>query len=88
LRRRKTTYRRAFDAHGGRFTRTVLEHYAALGDIDPAVITPVVSDIGEGLVIKHQIDTGELPTEDYRAAIVDQAILPALGLSHLAKGAT
>jgi AcrR family transcriptional regulator len=81
-------YRRVFDAHGGRFTRTVLEHYAALGDIDPAVITPVVSDIGEGLVIKHQIDTGELPTEDYRAAIVDQAILPALGLSHLAKGAT
>ena len=66
---------------------TVLEHYADRGDIDPAVITPVVSDIGEALVIKHQIDTGELPTEDYREAIVDQAILPALGLSHLSKGA-
>ena len=38
-------------------------------------------------MIKHQIDTGELLTEDYREAIVDQAILPALGLSHLSKGA-
>ena len=45
-----------------------------------------MSDIGEALVIKHQIDTGALPTDDYRAAIVDQAILPAVGLSHLAKG--
>jgi AcrR family transcriptional regulator len=79
-------YRRVFDAHGGRFTRIVLEHYAARGEIDPRVITPVVADIGEALLIKHQLDTGELPSEDYRAAIVDQAILPALGLTHLSKG--
>jgi AcrR family transcriptional regulator len=79
-------YRRVFDAHGGRFTRIVLEHYAAHGEINPRLITPVVADIGEALVIKHQLDTGELPTEDYRAAIVDQAILPALGLTHLSKG--
>lgn len=72
-------YRRVFDAHGGRFTRTVLEHYATLGEIDSRLITPVVSDIGEALVIKHQIDTGELPDKRYNAAIVDQAILPALG---------
>ena len=79
-------YRRVFDAHGGRFTRTVLEHYADSGDIDRRLVTEVVSDIGEALVIKHQIDTGALPTDDYRAAIVDQAILPAVGQPHLAKG--
>lgn len=78
-------YRRVFDANGGRFTRTVLEHYANSGEIDRHLVTDVVSDIGEALVIKHQIDTGALPTADYRAAIVDQAILPAVGLSHLAK---
>jgi AcrR family transcriptional regulator len=79
-------YRRVFDAHGSRFTHTVLEHYADSGEIDRRLVTDVVSDIGEALVIKHQIDTGALPSDDYRAAIVDQAIVPALRMSHLAKG--
>lgn len=74
-------YDRVFDAHGGRFTQTVLEHYAARGEIDARLVTPVVCDIGEALVIKHQIDTGELPDAAVRAAIVDQAILPALGFT-------
>jgi AcrR family transcriptional regulator len=74
-------YRRVFDAHGGRFTQTVLEHYAARGEIDARLITPVVCDIGEALVIKHQIDTGEIPDATVRAAIVDQAILPAVGVT-------
>jgi hypothetical protein len=72
-------YSRVFDTHGGRFTRTVLEHYAARGELDGRLITSVVADIGEALVIKHQIDTGELPDERIREAIVDQAILPAVG---------
>lgn len=72
-------YRRVFDAQGGRFTQTVLEHYAARGEIDSRRVTPIVCDIGEALVIKHQIDTGELPDRHTREAIVDQAILPALG---------
>ncbi|KUH81206.1 transcriptional regulator [Mycobacterium sp. IS-1556] len=71
-------YSRVFDPHGGRFTRTVLEHYAALGEIDARLVTPVVCDIGEALVIKHQIDTGDMPDDTSLAAIVDQAILPAL----------
>lgn len=73
-------YAQVFDAHGSRFTRTVIEHYAERGDIDPRLITPVVVDIGEALVIKHQIDTGNLPDAQTLAAIVDQAILPALGI--------
>ncbi|MFI5715041.1 TetR/AcrR family transcriptional regulator [Nocardia sp. NPDC051750] len=72
-------YTRVFDSHGRRFTRTVIEHYAERGDIDPRLVTPVVVDIGEALVIKHQLDTGQLPDAETRAAIVDQAILPALG---------
>lgn len=71
-------YTRVFDPHGGRFTRAVMEHYAELGEIDARLVTPVVCDIGEALVIKHQIDTGELPDHTVLAAIVDQAILPAL----------
>ncbi|MGP4056216.1 TetR/AcrR family transcriptional regulator [Mycobacterium sp. 4D054] len=74
-------YSRVFHSHGGRFTRVVLEHYAALGEIDGRLVTPVVCDIGEALVIKHQIDTGDLPDDAVRAAIVDQAILPAVGFS-------
>jgi AcrR family transcriptional regulator len=72
-------YRRVFDHHGRRFTQTVLEHYAALGAIPDFRITPVVCDIGEALVIKHHIDSGELPDAAVLAAIVDQAILPAVG---------
>ena len=69
-----------FDRSGRRFTATVLHHYARLGHLDPALITPVVEDIGEALVLKHGIDTGEEPTEAELGAIVDQAILPAVGV--------
>lgn len=72
-------YTRVFDMHGTRFTGTVIDHYAARGVIDPRLVTPVVVDIGEALVLKHQLDVGETPDIDTLAAIVDQAILPALG---------
>ncbi|MDV3124783.1 TetR/AcrR family transcriptional regulator [Mycobacterium sp. 21AC1] len=72
-------YRTVFEPNGQRFTQTVIEHYAARGEIDATYLTPIVCDIGEALVIKHQIDTGEVPDQRIRAAIVDQAILPALG---------
>jgi AcrR family transcriptional regulator len=69
-----------FDSAGRRFTATVLHHYARVGHIDPALVTPVVEGIGEALVIKHGIDTGEEPTTQRLAEIVDQAILPAVGV--------
>ncbi|SFS90486.1 TetR/AcrR family transcriptional regulator [Saccharopolyspora flava] len=72
-------YTRVFDTHGNRFTSTVIHHYAARGAIDPRLVTPVVVDIGEALVLKHQLDTGRTPDADALIAIVDQAILPALG---------
>lgn len=81
-------YREVFDTHGSRFTQTVIEHYAARGEIDPRRVTPVVCDIGEALVIKHQIDTGDLPGDITLAAIVDQAILPALGFPTMFEGDT
>ncbi|GAA2166171.1 MULTISPECIES: hypothetical protein [Glycomyces] len=56
-----------------------MRHYADHGRIDPARLTPVVLDIGEALVTKHLLDTGESPSDDYLHAIVDQAILPAIG---------
>ncbi|PSK96311.1 TetR family transcriptional regulator [Murinocardiopsis flavida] len=71
---------RVFDARGGRFTKTVLRHYADHGVVDPARLTPVVVDIGEALVLKHSVDATALPGEEELAAIVDEAILPALGL--------
>jgi hypothetical protein len=40
----------------------------------------VVEDIGEALVLKLQIDTGEEPSAERLAEIVDQAILPAVGI--------
>ncbi|GAA1753533.1 TetR/AcrR family transcriptional regulator [Streptomonospora arabica] len=72
-------YAEVFDARGSRFTRTVLRHYADNGQIDPARLTPVVVDIGEALMLKYGIDSMEVPGDDYIAAIVDQAILPAVG---------
>ncbi|ANY07667.1 TetR/AcrR family transcriptional regulator [Pseudonocardia sp. HH130630-07] len=69
-----------FDASGRRFTATVLHHYARLGHLDPARVTPVVEDIGEALVLKHGIDTGQEPDRERLAEIVDQAILPAAGV--------
>ncbi|MQM25708.1 TetR/AcrR family transcriptional regulator [Glycomyces albidus] len=73
-------WERVFDRHGGTFTQTVLRHYADRGALDPARLTPVVLDIGEAMVTKRIMDTGEAPDDDYLAAIVDQAILPAAGL--------
>jgi AcrR family transcriptional regulator len=69
-----------FDRAGRRFTATVLHHYAQRGHLDPALVTPVVEDIGEALVLKHALDTGEEPTTERLAEIVDQAILPAVGI--------
>lgn len=76
----RALYERVFDARGGRFTLTVLRHYAAHGRIDPARITPVVADIGEALVFKHALDADAEPDAAQLAAIVDQAILPAVGV--------
>ncbi|WP_081913819.1 TetR-like C-terminal domain-containing protein [Glycomyces sp. NRRL B-16210] len=73
-------YERVFAARGGTFTQTVLRHYAEHGHFDPARLTPVVVDLGEALVTKRMMDTGADPGDDYLAAIVDQAILPAIGL--------
>ncbi|WP_433871617.1 TetR/AcrR family transcriptional regulator [Saccharopolyspora sp. CA-218241] len=75
----RAVYERIFDAHGGRFTRTVLLRYAERGEIDPALVTPVVTDVGEAMVLKHALDSESLPGEDVLAAIVDQVILPAVG---------
>ncbi|MFW5419890.1 TetR/AcrR family transcriptional regulator [Nocardiopsis sp. CNT-189] len=72
-------YKEVFDARGGRFTRTVLLHYAEQGRIDPARLTPVVFDMGEALLLKYGVDNFGIPDDDYIAAIVDQAILPAVG---------
>jgi AcrR family transcriptional regulator len=73
-------YDRVFDARGGTFTYTVLRHYAAQGQLDPDLLTPVVRDIGEALVFKHVTDANDLPDDEKLAAIVDQAILPAIGI--------
>ncbi|WP_329108927.1 TetR/AcrR family transcriptional regulator [Micromonospora sp. NBC_01699] len=76
----RALYADVFDARGGTFTRTVLRHYAEQGRLDPKLVTAVVSDIGEALVFKHSLDSGELPDEQLLADIVDQAILPAVGV--------
>ncbi|MFJ9554069.1 TetR/AcrR family transcriptional regulator [Nocardiopsis sp. NPDC101807] len=73
-------YTRVFDPKGGRFTRTVLNHYAEHGHIDPSLVSDVVVDIGEALVLKHLSDTGHVPTHAHLERIVDHAILPAVGL--------
>ncbi|MDG4785366.1 TetR/AcrR family transcriptional regulator [Micromonospora sp. WMMD1102] len=73
-------YTRVFEPRGGTFTSTVLRHYAAQGEIDPALLTPVVMDIGEALVLKYSTDNDHLPYEQVLADIVDQAILPAVGI--------
>jgi AcrR family transcriptional regulator len=71
---------RVFDRAGRRFTATVLRHYARLGQIDPALLTPVVEEIGEALVFKIALDTGEEPSAEQLGEIVDRAILPAVGI--------
>jgi len=75
----RALYERVFDARGGRFTLTVLRFYAARGQIDPARITPVVADLGEALVFKLALDADAPPSDAQLVAIVDQAILPAVG---------
>ncbi|QBI56305.1 TetR/AcrR family transcriptional regulator [Streptomonospora litoralis] len=75
----KRLYEEVFDARGGRFTRTVLQHYADHGHIDPARLTPVVVDIGEALLLKYGIDAHAKPDDAYIEAVVDEAILPAVG---------
>ncbi|AOS64534.1 TetR-like C-terminal domain-containing protein [Actinoalloteichus hymeniacidonis] len=72
-------YERVFDRNGGRFTRTVLLHYAEHGHLDPALVTDVVTDIGEALVLKHLADNGSPPDSSLLARIVDEAVLPAVG---------
>ncbi|WP_063062445.1 TetR/AcrR family transcriptional regulator [Nocardia sienata] len=75
----ESIYAQVFEPKGGRFTSTVLRHYAEAGRIDPDLLTPVVVDIGEALVLKFSLDSGELPGDRVLADIVDQAILPAVG---------
>ncbi|MGV0835896.1 TetR/AcrR family transcriptional regulator [Mycolicibacterium thermoresistibile] len=76
----RNLYERVFDPSGGRFTRIVLHHYAERGQLNPARVTDVVVDIGEALVFKHLVDFGRPPDRGYLERIVDQAILPAVGL--------
>lgn len=71
---------RVFSQRGGTFTSTVMRHYAERGHFPAERITPVVADIGEALATKRMIDTGMPPDDSYLAGIVEQAILPALGL--------
>ncbi|WP_211335461.1 TetR/AcrR family transcriptional regulator [Lentzea flaviverrucosa] len=73
-------YRRVFDPRGATFTTTVLRHYADSGRVDPRRLTSVTTQIGEALVFKLSIDLGRVPDAGEVAAIVDEAILPALGL--------
>ncbi|WP_243707991.1 TetR/AcrR family transcriptional regulator [Micromonospora sp. KC606] len=73
-------YERVFDPRGGTFTHTVLRHYAEQGTIDSRLLTPIVFQIGEALVFKLLVDLDRFPTHDELAAIVDQAILPAVGV--------
>lgn len=80
-------YEEVYDPLGGRFTWIVLEHYAERGVIDRSRVTPVVADIGEALLMKYSVDHQGLPGRDYVEAIVDQVILPAVGLDPRAEEA-
>ncbi|MFI7617790.1 TetR/AcrR family transcriptional regulator [Nonomuraea terrae] len=73
-------FEKVFANRGGTFTSTVLRHYAERGHFPAELLTPVVADIGEALITKRLLDTGKPPTDTDLAAIVDQAILPAIGL--------
>lgn len=75
----KALWERVFNPRGGRFTKTVLWHYAERGQVDPDRLTPVVVDLGEALLMKYGLDHQKYPPDDYIAEIVDQAILPAIG---------
>ena len=70
-----------FEPHGGRFTRRVMEHYAALGHVDSARINDLTADIGESLMMKYAVDhPNELPPRGYEERIVDEVLLPVLGV--------
>ncbi|QVQ54647.1 TetR/AcrR family transcriptional regulator C-terminal ligand-binding domain-containing protein [Spiractinospora alimapuensis] len=71
-------HRRVFEPRGGTVTLTVLRHYASHGRVDAHRITPVVTDVGEALVIKMVLDRQRALNDDELAAIVDQVILPAV----------
>ncbi|MCC8243334.1 TetR/AcrR family transcriptional regulator [Saccharothrix luteola] len=75
----ESLYRDVFDPRGGTFTTTVLRHYAANGRLDPRRLTPITTQIGEAMVFKLSMDLGRVPTPDELVAIVDEALLPALG---------
>lgn len=69
-----------YEPRGGRFTRTVLEHYAASGEVDPARVNDLTTDIGEAMLLKYCADhPWQLPPSTYLARIVDEVILPAIG---------
>ncbi len=68
-----------YDPRGKRFTRTVLEHYADLGEIDPARVNDLTTDIGEAMMLKFCADhPGEFPDPEYVTRIVDEIILPSV----------
>jgi hypothetical protein len=73
-------FERVFAERGGTFTSIVLRHYAERGHFPTELLTPVVADIGETLVTKRMIGAAVPPGDDDLAAIVEQAILPAIGL--------
>ncbi|WP_040685378.1 TetR/AcrR family transcriptional regulator [Nocardiopsis baichengensis] len=77
----KRLYREVFDPRGGRFTKTALLHYADRGIIPRERVTPVVVDLGEALLFKYMIDSMRPPSDEYLEQIVDQAILPAVGIA-------
>ncbi|MFE3459629.1 TetR/AcrR family transcriptional regulator [Nocardiopsis aegyptia] len=72
-------WREVYGPRGGRFTATVLRHYADRGRIDPARVTPVTVDIGEAMMVKYTLDQLEPPSPDYVERIVDEVLLSALG---------
>lgn len=70
-----------YDPQGERFTRRVMEHYAALGHIELAKVNDLTADIGESLMLKYAVDhPGELPPKGYEERIVDEVLLPVLGV--------
>ena len=71
--------REVYEPRGGRFTATVLRHYADRGRIDPARVTSLTIDIGEAMMVKYTLDELAPPSPDYVERIVDEVILPALG---------
>ncbi|MFB8764938.1 TetR/AcrR family transcriptional regulator [Nocardiopsis alba] len=75
-------FEEVYEPRGGRFTGIVLRHYSALGRIDPARVTDLSVDVGEALMIKYVLDhPRELPPEGYEVRIVDEVLLPVLGVT-------